>query len=335
MLDLFYLSHTAVPSHLAELEGLGLIEPQEQVLMALDGIVLDQTGRRVSGPTLHDYCLLTSSRVLLWARDYGRHLCYAFPLTELCLVEGIGLDPIHASLRLAFAAPGEEKQHFTFTLLPLVDLPASVSLLRLAANAAQELAAQQVSGEEASQEIIALLADHVFGPIANEEQAPPYHWSGQEASTAQQVIPPIFQHSPNDLPPEQIYKAGRLGRVAWDVLYRTIRETESPFNLKASDLREVTNTLRALNDLLTTLGNNSTAREIALAYLGRRPGEGGDLRGGGGTGSSEERQTKATNSPPKAEFHEIPLRQRENPRSAPRSPTKAKVSPPQHRENDE
>lgn len=333
MLDLFYLSHTAVPSHLAELEGLGLIEPQEQVLMALDGIVLDQTGHRVSGPTLHDYCLLTSSRVLLWARDYGRHLCYAFPLTELCLVEGIGLDPIHASLRLAFAAPGEEKQHFTFTLLPLVDLPASVSLLRLAANAAQELAAQRVSGEEASQEIIALLADHVFGPINAEEPSSPYRWPGQEVNTAQQVIPPIFQHSPNDLPPEQIYKAGRLGRVAWDVLYRTIRETESPFNLKASDLREVTNTLRALNDLLTTLGSNSTAREIALAYLGRRSGEGSDLRGG--AGSSEERQAKATNPPPKAEFHEIPLRQRETPRSAPRSPTKAKASPPQHRENDE
>jgi hypothetical protein len=44
MMNLLYHSHTAVPSHLVEFEGMDVLEADEQVLVALDGISSMGTG---------------------------------------------------------------------------------------------------------------------------------------------------------------------------------------------------------------------------------------------------------------------------------------------------
>ncbi len=332
MIDLLYLSHTAVPSHLEELEGLDLLGPEEQVLVALDGVLLDQKGRRISGPTLHDYCLLTSMRVLLWARDYGRHLCYAFPLTELCHVEGVGLDPLHAHLHLAFAEAGEEEQRFTLTLLPLADLPAAVTLLRLAADTAQLMAAQGVEPLEASAEIIALLSEQIFGSVDEEasQSGAPYRWPGAEnkqnqtddSTTGAAPGSSSFQTDWAGLPPGQIYNVSRVGRAAWDTINRTLRETELPFATNGNDIRSVAEAIRALNDLLTTVAGNPGAREVVLAFLRRRgAGESDSVAAQADPsdptnpetsdeGSSSPAPSQATSSD-SGKYHEIPLRRRE------------------------
>jgi len=328
MIDLLYLSHTAVPSHLAELEGLGLIEPDEQVLVALDGILLEGNGRRVSGPTLHDYCLLSSKRVLLWARDYGRHLCYAFPLTELCLVEGVGLDPIHAHVHLAFAAPGEEEQHFTLSLLPLADLPAAVTLFRLAADTAQALAAQGIDPYDASPEIAALIGEQIYGSAESQNVDMPYRWAGSDSIQAQaqgNTVPPL-QQDPSNLPPEQLYSVSRMGRAAWDTVNRALRDAELPFNLNGNDLRDMAEAMRALNDLLTTVAGNPGAREVVMAFLRRRGGgvEGSSLTvqpsqpaSSSSSSEHEDEQVELSHAatPENNDYHEIPLRRRsESPR---------------------
>ncbi len=335
MIDLLYLSHTAVPSHLEELEGLDLLGPEEQVLVALDGVLLDQKGRRISGPTLHDYCLLTSMRVLLWARDYGRHLCYAFPLTELCHVEGVGLDPLHAHLHLAFAEAGEEEQRFTLTLLPLADLPAAVTLMRLAADTAQLMASQGIEPSEASAEIIALLSAQIFGSVDEEatHTGAPYRWPGAENTPGQadesaSAAAPGASSFPNDwagLPPGQIYNVSRVGRAAWDTLNRTLREAELPFATNGNDIRSVAEAIRALNDLLTTVAGNPGAREVVLAFLRRRGGGGGgdadsftaqaDSSAAASPDGSDEHSSESSSSQAapsdSGNYHEIPLRRRE------------------------
>lgn len=302
MIDLLYLSHTVVPSHLAELEGLGVLEQDEHVLVALDGVLLDTNGRRISGPTLHDYCLLTTMRVLLWARNYGRHLFYAFPLTELCMVEGVGLDPLHAHLQLVFAVPGEDEQRFTFTLLPIADLPAAVSLLRLAADTAQSLAAQGVEPIDSNAEIYAAMSEHIYGNTDGHTSDRPYRWPGAEQSYTS-TSSASYQQDPSGLPPGKLYSFSRVGRAAWDTFNRALREAEVPFSLNSlsgGDLSNVAETLRALNDLLTTVATNPGAREVAMAFLQRRGGSsGGDLLSAAqGNKPTPPSSTPAPSSPP-------------------------------------
>ncbi len=322
MIDLLYLSHTAIPAHLTELEGLDLIEPDEHVLIALDGVLLDGLGRRVSGPTLHDYCLLTSTRVLLWARDYGRHLCYAFPLTEISVVEGVGLDPLHAHMHLAFSSPGEEEQHFTLTLLPLADLSVAVTSFRLAADTAQALAAQGIETIEASAEIVARISEHIFG--ATDTESPPdtpYRWPGANPSPPQSGASPSLQQDPSSLPPEKIYSVSRMGRAAWDTVNRALREAEVPFNLNGNDLRDMADALRALNDLLTTVAGNPGARDVVMAFLKRRSGAANSSESETGppphrsaphtaTSNARNGDDPATEASHASDYHEIPLRRR-------------------------
>lgn len=302
MIDLLYLSHTVVPSHLAELEGLGVLEQDEHVLVALDGVLLDSNGRRISGPTLHDYCLLTTMRVLLWARNYGRHLFYAFPLTELCMVEGVGLDPLHAHLQLVFAVPGEDEQRFTFTLLPIADLPAAVSLLRLAADTAQSLAAQGVEPIDSNAEIYAAISEHIYGNTDGPTSDRPYRWPGADQSYAS-ASNASYQQDPSGLPPGKLYSFSRVGRAAWDTFNRALREAEVPFSLNSlsgGDLSNVAETLRALNDLLTTVATNPGAREVAMAFLQRRGGggSGGDLLSAAQGGQPAAPSSSPAPSPP-------------------------------------
>lgn len=210
MISLLYHSHTVVPAHLAELEALGLVEPDEQILVALDGVLLDGAGQRLSGPTLHDYCLLSSLRVIFWVRDYGRHLCYAFPLAELTTIEGVGVDPLHAQIQLAFTAPAEEEQQFTLALLPLANLQAALQLLRAASEAARALAAHGVSAREAGPEIMSVLGEQIYGHVDGlRPNESPYRWPGATVAQTNVVPGPAFAQDPANLPPGQIYAAGR------------------------------------------------------------------------------------------------------------------------------
>ncbi len=325
MISLLYHSHTVVPNHLTELEAMSLIESDEQILIALDGVLLDGNGRRLSGPTLHDYCLVTSLRVILWARDYGRHLCCAFPLAELTTVEGAGVDPIHAQIQLSFAAPDEDDQHFTLTLLPLANLQAALTLLRTASETARELAAEGVDSREAGVEIMAVLGEQIYGHVDGLRPGEtPYRWPGAAASHSQPVSPaPAFAHDPASLPPGQFYTASRLARSAWDTLRRSIREADLPIELNSGSLRELTEAVRAINELVHTVATNPSAQQMAMAFINRN--QGGPAAPAATPPETAQRGTTqrpvtpssapaaaagAADATASAFYHEIPLRRR-------------------------
>lgn len=320
MINLLYHSHTIVPSHLEELVSLGLLEHDEQVLVALDGVLVDASGLRLSGPTLHDYCLLTSLRVLLWARNYGDHLCYAFPIAELALVEGAGLDPLHAQLAMTFTAEGEEEQRFTLKLMPLTDLHPALSLLNIAAESARLMATANMPRHEAGPEMIAVLSEQIYGTVDGPPQsATPYRWPG--APNPAPVSPaPAFQQNPANLPPEQLYAAGRLARSAWDTLKRSLNSSELPFDLNTSSLRDLTDTVRAINDLVQTMSSNPSAQELAMAFIKSRSGQAAgsavDLGQVFSPAPAPTADVEELRPTPDAEYHEIPLRRRADPAAA-------------------
>lgn len=341
MISLLYHSHTVVPAHLAELEALGLVEPDEQILVALDGVLLDGSGQRLSGPTLHDYCLVTSLRVILWARDYGRHLCCAFPLAELSAVEGAGIDPLHAQIQLSFAAPDEDDQHFTLALLPLSNLQAALTLLRAASQAARALTEHGVEARAAGAEIMSVLGEQIYGHVDGLRPGEsPYRWPG--ATVAQPVTPaPAFVQDLASLPPGQVYAAGRLARSAWDTLRRSLREAELPFELNGGSLRELTEAVRAINDLVHTVASNPGAQQMAMAFISRN---GAQAAPPPAVERAEPAQRPATaraaaqptptDGPPQSElapavYREIPLRRRAaGPPAAAVTPTDPAPSPP-------
>lgn len=320
MINLLYHSHTIVASHLEELLSLGLLEHDEHVLVALDGVLVDESGLRLSGPTLHDYCLLTSLRMLLWARNYGDHLCYAFPLAELALVEGAGLDPLHAQLAMTFTAEGEEDQRFTLTLMPLTDLHPALSLLSLAAESARLMAVANMPRHEAGPEMVAVLSEQIYGSVDGPPQsATPYRWPG--APNPAPVSPaPAFQQNPANLPPEQFYAAGRLARSAWDTLKRSLNNSELPFDLNTSSLRDLTDTVRAINDLVQTMSSNPSAQELAMAFIKSRSGQAAgpavDLGQVFSPAPAPAADVEALRSTPEPDYHEIPLRRRGEPAKA-------------------
>lgn len=308
MISLLYHSHTVVPAHLSELETLGLVEPDEQILVALDGVLLDSVGQRLSGPTLHDYCLLSSLRIILWARDYGRHLCLAFPLAELTGIEGVGVDPLHAQIQLTFTNPDEEAQQFTLALLPLANLPAALQLLRSASDTARILADHGVNAREGGPEILAILSEQIYGHADGLRPGEtPYRWPGAATAQPQGLPGPAFTQDPASLPPGQFYAAGRLARSAWDTLRRSIREADLPlpFELNGGSLRELTEAVRAINDLVHTVATNPSAQQMAMAFLHRQ--------------NSAEPRAPEPPAPPltpepapqvSSSYHEIPLRRR-------------------------
>ncbi len=342
MISLLYHSHTIVPAHLAELEALSLVEPDEQILVALDGVLLDEAGKRLSGPTLHDYCLITSLRIILWARDYGRHLCCAFPLAELCEVQGHGLDPLHAQVQLRFAAPEEEDQRFTLTLLPLADLQAALTLLRAASETARAMLAAGYAARDAGPEVLAVLSEQIYGHVDGLRPGEaPYRWLG--ASPGIPSIPvPAFQQDPASLPPGQVYAAGRLARSAWDTLRRSLREADLPFDISAlnsGSLRDLADAVRAINELVTTVSSNPVAQQMAMSLINRQGGVQGvsqamsQVVNDDGAGASVAPEatapppTPASPAPAAAprSYHEIPLRRRGSP--APGTPAPRASAP--------
>jgi hypothetical protein len=329
MINLLYHSHTLVPGHLEVLPSLGVLEHDEQVLVALDGVLVDGQGMRLSGPTLHDYCLLTNLRLILWARDYGNHYCYAFPLAELVLVEGAGLDPLHAQIRMVFVAEGEEEQQFTFTLLPLSDLQPATTLLRLAADSARQMAVAGLPRHEAGPEMVAVLTEQIYGnadgPLPG---SAPYRWPG--AAAPQPLHPGVtYQQNPANLPPEPIYAASRLARSAWDTLRRSLHNADLPFDLNSNSLRELTDAVRAINDLVHTVSSNPAAQQMALAFLHRNNGKPEAAEAAEpmpSAPSAPSPSVASANSEPSvmaAAYREIPLRRKGTPAPQPAPPALA------------
>ncbi len=269
-MNLLYHSHTVVPAHLEELSALEVLEPHEQVLAALDGVLLDQHGHRVSGPTLHDYCLITDTRVVLWARDYAQHLCYAYPLTDLRQVAGYGIDPIHGALELGFTADGNELQMYRLTLVAQAHLAPFTALLRTAAGTAQHLAELGADPETQALEVVTALGTVIYG---SEDAIPPhqapYRWPGAEHREPSQPQA-AFAVDQTQLPPNSLFTAGRFARSAWDTLRRSLRDTELPFDLSPGSVREFTEAVRAVNDLVQSVVNNPSAQQLAMAFINNR-----------------------------------------------------------------
>jgi hypothetical protein len=305
MINLLYYSHTTVPAHLEEITRLDVLDPGEQVLVAVDGVLLDQHGQRLSGPTLHDYCLITDLRIILWARDYGRHLCYAFPLHELSFIDGRGIDPIHGEVTLGFSAPDAEEQVFTLTLVPQAYVPALMILLRTATETARAALAAGIDARQAAPDVLTALGAVIYGSEdALRPDETPYRWPGGASRNPATPNAP-FIVDPASLPPNQIFTAGRLARSAWDTLRRTLREADLPFDLSPASIRELTEAIRAVNDLVQTVANNPAAQQIALAFLNRQ----------GAPQPTSSASADSPPSPPEPEptphhYHEIPLRRR-------------------------
>ncbi len=345
MINLLYYSHTVVPAHLGELETLGLLERDEQVLVALDGVLLDANGKRLSGPTLHDYCLITTLRILLWARDYGGHICYAFPLAELASIQGQGLDPLHAQIVLNFVAldgteiEDEEEQRFTLALLPVANLQPGLALLRNASETARDLLTAGISAREAGPDILAVLSEQIYGHVDGLRPGEsPYRWPG---SPSQQLTPVAgFNQDAANLPPERIYAASRLARSAWDTLRRSIRDADLPFDLNAlntTSLRDLTETIRAVNELMQTVATNPSAQQMAMAFLNRQTGRAAPEPAPyqAAPASAPAPEPAAQNGSGSAvQYHEIPFRGRERssaqasaPAPQPTTPAPAPATP--------
>lgn len=313
MISLLYHSHTVVPAHLAELETLDILEYDEHVLVALDGVLLDGAGNRLSGPTLHDYCLITSLRIILWARDYGRHLCCAFPLAELVEVQGNGLDPLHAQIQLRFVAPGEEDQRFILTLLPLADLQPGLTLLRAASDTARRMLEEGYDAHGAGPEVIAVLSEQIFGHADGPRPgATPYRWLDAPPGAFNAPLPAFYQ-DPASLPPGQVYAAGRLARSAWDALRRSLREADLPFDLSVlsnGGLRDLADAVRAINELVHTVASNPMAQQMALSLLGRQHAGGASSAASAATESAASPPEPVAIETPPRTYREIPLRRR-------------------------
>lgn len=336
MISLLYHSHTVIPAHLAELEALGLIEPDEQILVALDGVLLDAENHRLGGNTLHDYCLISTLRIILWARDYGQHLCFAFPLAELTTIVGMGLDPLHAQIELTFAAPEEEEQSFTLALLPIANLQAALTLLQAASNAARALAAQGVDAREAGSEILSVLGEQIYGHVDGlRPDETPYRYPGAPVAQPYLGVTPTFAQDPATLPPGQVYTAGRLARSAWDTLRRSLREADLPLpiELNGGSIRELTEAVRAINDLVQTVSSNPSAQQMAMAFLNRQGAGLPPMAPNAAPSNPVTEPSSAYVAPPPPvqpttpaaapSYHEIPLRRRGAP-----APQPLAVTPP-------
>ncbi|EFO81055.1 hypothetical protein OSCT_1086 [Oscillochloris trichoides DG-6] len=339
MINLLYYSHTVVPAHLGELETLGLLERDEQVLVALDGVLLDGNGKRLSGPTLHDYCLITTLRILLWARDYGGHICYAFPLAELASIQGQGLDPLHAQITFTFVAlddaeEDESEQRFSLALLPVANLQPGLALLRNASETARDLLNAGISAREAGPDILAILSEQIYGHVDGLRPGEsPYRWPG---ASGQQLTPVAsFNQDAASLPPERIYAASRLARSAWDTLRRSIRDADLPFDLNAlntTSLRDLTETIRAVNELMQTVATNPSAQQMAMAFLNRQTGRSAPEPApyqappspAPSSAPTPEPQAQGGATPP---YHEIPFRNRERSGSATVAPSTQSAAP--------
>ncbi|MFV9503253.1 MAG: hypothetical protein AB4911_01670 [Oscillochloridaceae bacterium umkhey_bin13] len=331
MISLLYHSHTVVPAHLAELEALGLIEPDEQILVALDGVLFDAANQRLGGHTPHDYCLISTLRIILWARDYGQHLFLAFPLAELTNLSGAGVDPLHAQLQLTFTAPDEDEQRFTLALLPIASLHAALALLQTASTSARALADHGVDAREAGPEILSVIGEQIYGHVDGLRPGEsPYRYPGATVSQPYVGLSPAFAQDPASLPPGQVYTAGRLARSAWDTIRRSIREADLPlpFELNGGSIRELTEAVRAINDLVQTVASNPSAQQMAMAFLNRQGGAGAAApmspfpSADPGTDPLPMSSPRPTAAPapdpaPPPSYHEIPLRRRGAPAPTP------------------
>jgi hypothetical protein len=333
MIDLLYLSRTVVPAHLGELEQLDVLYRDEQVLIALDGVLLDECGRRLSGPTLHDYLLITGNRVLLWARDYAQHLCYAFPLDELSEVAGQGMDPLHAQIFLRFSgtpqADGKYEEaaqplEFTLSLLPLPDLLSALRLLETAATTARACREAALSATDSGGEVAAQLSARLYGdeqaPVAPNPRwrqfgAPPYRWTPDSAQAAS----PGPASSSVEAAPEMVYTLGRIGRSAWDTVARKLRENELPFDLNGGEIRDITAMMRAANDLLATLAGSPEARATVMDFVGGMAARPQPPESEAGPETADEQPSRPSG------YHEIPLR-RQRPVSPGPQPRQARRS---------
>jgi hypothetical protein len=326
MINLLYHSHTIIPAHLEEITRLDVLDPDEQVLVAVDGVLLDHQGQRLSGPTLHDYCLITDLRVVLWARDYGRHLCYAFPLAELTLIDGRGIDPIHGEVKLGFSAPEAEEQLFTLTLIPQAYVPALMILLRTAAETARSALAAGLDARQAAPEVMTALGAAIYGSEdALRPDETPYRWPGGAPRTPAMPNAP-FVVDPAMLPPNQIFTAGRLARSAWDTLRRTLREADLPFDLSPASIRELTEAIRAVNELVQTVTSNPAAQQMAMAFLNRQAA----ARQTSGAANPPSSVEMPMPDPPPAtgsRYHEIPLRRRNMSSRETSAPDRSSVPP--------
>jgi hypothetical protein len=177
-----------------------------------------------------------------------------------------------------------------------------------------------VSAREAGPEILSALGEQIYGHVDGLRPGEkPYRWPG---APSQPLTPaPGFSQDVANLPPEKIYAASRLARSAWDTLRRSLRETELPFDLSGSSLRELTEAVRAVNDLVHTVSSNPSAQQMAMAFLSRQGGRGapGPVESAPAAAYAAPPTEAVAQAMPAADiYHEIPLRRRNSP--APKAP---------------
>ncbi|NTU77806.1 MAG: hypothetical protein HGA45_00140 [Chloroflexales bacterium] len=147
-----------------EMRHRGLLEEGETLLALFDGVLLDQTRRRVGGLALSDFVALTDKRVVTWARGLFNDTVDSFPWKDVDVVQAETWDPWHGRVQLAFRLPSIAPRKRRIAVNGTVEEPGSGE--RLVMNTLDYMPADDVA---TFARMVELVGDQIVNAVSNEE----------------------------------------------------------------------------------------------------------------------------------------------------------------------
>lgn len=80
----------------------GLLIEGEQVLAMFDCVILEESGRRLGGLTLHDYAILTNRNLITWGRGRSKDIVDKFPWRDIALDKYGRRNPIEGVVKVLY-----------------------------------------------------------------------------------------------------------------------------------------------------------------------------------------------------------------------------------------
>ncbi|MBX0330798.1 hypothetical protein K2Z83_24375 [Oscillochloris sp. ZM17-4] len=103
-----------------ELRKRGILEEDEPLLALFDGVLLDESRRRIGGVAICDFVALTDQRLVMWARGFFNDTVDSFLWQDVDVAKADSWDPWHGrvtfAFRLAAVAPRTRRIAFKGTL---------------------------------------------------------------------------------------------------------------------------------------------------------------------------------------------------------------------------
>lgn len=100
-LDL-YVGENVVRKHVAEFYYRNLLAAGEEILAVFDCVILEQSGRRLGGLTLHDYAILTSQHLITWGRGRNRDVVDKFSWSSVVLDKFGKRNPLEGVVKFIY-----------------------------------------------------------------------------------------------------------------------------------------------------------------------------------------------------------------------------------------